>query len=199
MKTRDKAIFAILIFSIGLTIGKLFDWGYFELSKDISLIDAITLFVTIGLGLYITNILEKEVQNSRIQKDLYISKLGEIEEILSKIEDIVEENKPSYYKIVNKIHICGIKRNSIKIAIEESEIQVDKRLNDIDNCIRIRIRSLKKLLTQVSDNTQNDEQGDVFIEENIVYYSVARITEIHTQSHLLKDDILQLKILLNLS
>ena len=39
-------IIYIIIFSIGCCCGKLIDWGYFVLNKEISIIDAISLFLT---------------------------------------------------------------------------------------------------------------------------------------------------------
>ena len=62
-------IIYIIIFSIGCCCGKLIDWGYFVLNKEISIIDAISLFLTIGCAIYISKVLEKEVQDVRIKVD----------------------------------------------------------------------------------------------------------------------------------
>lgn len=68
-------IIYIIIFSIGCCCGKLIDWGYFVLNKEISIIDAISLFLTIGCAIYISKVLEKEVQDVRIEKEMFISLL----------------------------------------------------------------------------------------------------------------------------
>lgn len=189
---RNKVVFGILIFLSGTLIGKLLDWGYFELSREISVIDCATLLITVALGLYITKILEKEVQDNRVKKDLYISKFAEIELLLSKIEDMVEEDVV-YAKIVNKIHICGVKRNSIIQAIKQEKIMEDEKLNKMDDKITKRLRRLKRLTTKI------EEEKVSWISSDEVKFSLPRILEIHTNSHLLKDEILQMKILINLS
>ena len=55
-------------------MGECIDYGYFVLSKEVSIIDAFSLFATIGCAIYIARILEKEVQDKRVEKDLYLKK-----------------------------------------------------------------------------------------------------------------------------
>jgi hypothetical protein len=93
-----EVVVAVLIFGLGATFGKLLNWGYFELSREISIIEAVTLFATLGLGLYITRVLEKKVQDVRLEKALYIAKVTEIETILRSIEVLFEEPVISYKK-----------------------------------------------------------------------------------------------------
>ena len=72
-------IIYIIIFSIGCCCGQLIDWGYFVLNKEISIIDAISLFLTIGCAIYISKVLEKEVQDVRIEKEMFISQVENTE------------------------------------------------------------------------------------------------------------------------
>jgi hypothetical protein len=88
-------IILILILCIGICIGKLLNWGYFELSKEIKIIEAISIFTTIGVAIYITRIIENEVQASRIEKNLFITKITELESLLKIIEDTIEEKDVS--------------------------------------------------------------------------------------------------------
>lgn len=67
-------IIYIIIFSIGCCCGKLIDWGYFVLNKEISIIDAISLFLTIGCAIYISKVLEKgSTRCSNRKRDVYFS------------------------------------------------------------------------------------------------------------------------------
>ena len=66
-------IIYFLIFCVGCCFGELIDWGYFILSKEISIIDALSLFLSIGCAIYIARVLEKDVQDDRIEKDMFIS------------------------------------------------------------------------------------------------------------------------------
>lgn len=189
---KSNTAFYIVIFCIGTIIGKVCNWGYFELTNEISIIEAMTLFVTIGLALYVAKILEKEVQDTRVQKDLYISKFCEIDELLSNLEVLVEADAPPYGKITNKIHICGVKHTSTITMITSSSI-AHKNLDKIEQCrieIGKRIKILRKLLTETDTETT--------MINNVINYSNSRILEIHTKSNDLKDSILKLKILTNL-
>lgn len=58
---------------------------------EVNILDAITLIVTVILGIYIAKILEKDVQDKRIEKDMY----------LAKISDVEENIQPSYIDIID--------------------------------------------------------------------------------------------------
>lgn len=87
-KNITKYILWIVIFCVGICIGKLLNWGYFTLSKEVSIIDAITLFVTVGCAIFIAKVLEKEVQDDRIEKDLFLNQANQLETFLGEIEKI---------------------------------------------------------------------------------------------------------------
>lgn len=189
---KNNIIFYIGILCIGITIGKLLDWGYFELKKEVSIIEALTLFVTICIALYVTKILEKEVQETRVQKDLYISKLCEIDELLSAVEDLSENESPLYFKITNKIHICGVKHLSTIRLLKKEPIASKnlKKITSLEDEIRLSIRELRRI------STTTDSENE--LSNNIIKYSNNRILEIQTKSDLLKGSLLKLKILINL-
>ena len=67
----------IVILCIGITIGDWIEYGFFELDKSISIIDALTLFVTVGLTWYIARILDKQSKNEQLEFDLFIKQLNE--------------------------------------------------------------------------------------------------------------------------
>ena len=73
-KILHKALIGIAIFGAGMTLGKLFDWGYFTLSSEISISDALTMFITIGVAIYIANVLERDIQDNRNEKDLLLKR-----------------------------------------------------------------------------------------------------------------------------
>ena len=55
------------------------------------------------MGIYIVTTLEKEAQDHRVEKDLYISKVQEIEALLSEVEMCIDnrENDVYYSNITN--------------------------------------------------------------------------------------------------
>src|ERR1035437_3968482 len=102
-KKISNVILAILVLGIGVTLGKLTNWGYFEITKELKIIEALNLFFTVGVAIYIVKVLEKDVQNDRIEKDLYIAKVSEFESQLIIIENLIDENIISYSKVNTRI------------------------------------------------------------------------------------------------
>ena len=186
----------LVILSIGMTIGKLLNWGYFELSKEVNIVDALTLFVTIGVAIYIAKILEKEVQDVRIEKELYIAKITEIESILKDFEILVEEKDSSYNKINNRINSCRMKKGSIFNTIKENLKQVKtKDFDNFEKGITDGINSLKRLLTETP--AVAEENPAISVKKDIVTYSSNRIIEINTEINSISDNLFKIKVRIN--
>ena len=186
----------LVILSIGLTIGKLLNWGYFELSKEVSIVDALTLFVTIGVAIYIAKILEKEVQDVRIEKELYIAKITEIESMLKVFEILVEEKDSSYNKINNRINSCRMKKGSIFNTIKENLKQVKtKNFDKFEKEITDGINSLKRLLTETPAIAEKDPA--ILVKKDIVTYSSNRIIEINTEINSISENLFKIKVRIN--
>jgi hypothetical protein len=186
----------IVIFSIGVTIGKLLNWGYFELVKEISIIDALTLFITIGLAIYVAKILEKEVQDVRIEKELYMAKITELEGILNNFETLIEEKEVIYSKINNRIHSCRIKKNSIFDSIKDSLKQIE--ISDIDSFereITDKINSLKRLLTETP--AVPSKTPELSVKRGIANYSTNRAIEICTEINAINENLFKMKVKIN--
>lgn len=198
MKMRSKIVCSIIIFSIGITVGKLFDWGYFDLDKNISIIQALTLFVTVGVGLYITRALEREVQNSRVEKDLFLLKVTEIEEHLLTIEKLIEDDNISFLKVTNQLHQLGVKRNLVftNIKSASNKYPLDQLLEK-ENVLKRETLILKKMLTNTP--IAGTDQTEINVNDNIVTYSPKRIIDILTESNSLRDELFRVKIIINLS
>jgi hypothetical protein len=186
----------LVVFSIGITIGKLFNWGYFELSKEVNIIDALTLFVTIGVAIYVAKILEKEVQDVRIEKELYIAKITEIESILKDFEILVEEKDSSYNKINNRINSCRMKKGSIFNTIKENLKQIKtKDFDSFEKEITDGINSLKRLLTETP--AVKETNPAISVKKDIVTYSPNRIIEINTEINSISENLFKIKVRIN--
>lgn len=184
-----------IIFGCGVTLGKLFNWGYFELTKEISIIDALSLFVTAGLAIYITKILEKEVQESRIEKDLYIAKISEIEMYLRKIEESIQEKDFLFSKITNQIHSCRVIKTSLFQCIIESFEKNKVEFENVERNLSSNLKSLSKLLTETPIIQQMDTE--IILKKGLVTYSQNRILEIITELNSLNDTLFKLKVNIN--
>lgn len=189
-------IIVILVFSLGVTIGKLLNWGYFELSKELSIVDALTLIATFGVAIFITKTLEKEVQDSRIEKELFIAKISEIEIILDRIEDLVETKDCPYKKVNNRIHSCRKIKNGIFACIEANfSKRISSKLKSFEPRISETLNSLKRLLTEtpISETTT----PEITLTDGLANYSLDRILEIDVEINNVKEDLFRLKVNLN--
>lgn len=184
------------VFSIGFTTSKLTNWGYFTLNKDISIIDALSLFVTIGLAIYISKILEKEVQESRVEKDLFINKLCEIEIVLGNIEDYVESKDSSFSKVNSKVHLCRILKNSFFESLKDILSKSNKTIfAELENKVSININNLKRLLTETPIDKNNSSV--VSLKNGIVNYSDDRVLDIKVEINSIKDSLFKTKVKIN--
>lgn len=186
----------VIVFSIGVVFGELLDWGYFELTKDISLIDALTLFTTLGIAIYITRTLEKEVNDGRIEKDLFLAKISEIELTLDRIEDIVEEKDCAYNKVNNRIHSCRKIKNVIFQSISDTFSQkTSSKLNAFEPEISSGLNSLKRLLTETP--ISESETPQITLENGRANYSMNRLLEIDVTINSIKENLFKLKVKIN--
>jgi hypothetical protein len=189
-------LLGIIILSIGICIGECIDYGYFELSKEVSIIEALSFFTTIGCAIYIAKILEKEVQDKRVEKDLYLKKIEQIEELLSAIEDAIDEEQPSYNRVVSLYSKCNIKRHKLISNLKSQNSQ----FNNIDisaqeETMSLRFKLLKPLLTETSIKQKG--KADVVINKSKVKYSEARKVEISKEINILHDDFFMIKLAIN--
>ena len=195
-KKASNILLGIIILSIGICIGECIDYGYFELSKEVSIIEALSFFSTIGCAIYIAKILEKEVQDKRVEKDLYLKKIEQIEELLSAIEDAIDEEQPSYYRVVSLYSKCNIKRHKLISNLKSQNSQFKNiDISAQEETMSLRFRLLKPLLTETSIKQKG--KADVVINKSKVKYSEARKVEISKEINILHDDFFMIKLAIN--
>lgn len=186
-------VWLIIGLGLGITIGKLCNWGYFELSKEISIVDALNMFITIGLTLYIASVLDKRLKHEQFKSDLYVAKICEIEQQIKQIEDLLLKNEIEYQKINTRVHVIGLAKNSLMQSITDFPIGKD-RIQSIDSILKSKHKEFKSLLT---DRPIDKNDKSVIVEDDIVTYSSNRISEIVSVSYAIKDEYFKLKVLLN--
>ena len=130
---------------VGIFIGKLINWKYFELSKEISLVEFLNVFITIGLTLYIASILEKRLKHEQFKSDLYVAKICDIEHHLSQLEELVQNKDVPYQTINSHVHIVGIAKKSLFDSL--SEVHKEVEIDTINKNITAKHKEIKSLLT----------------------------------------------------
>lgn len=185
-------IIGILIFAIGVTIGKLIDWGYFILNKEISIIEALSLFATIGAAIYIANVLEKEVQDKRNEKDLLLKRSEEISKKIDDCLDTISVDNIPFFKVTH-----GIQRLTLSIRYVLEAIARSKKTfeSDLGSTYMEDIRFLRQFLTDTPKG--NSTNPDLSIENDLIRISPRRQILIEMKLEELKNKLFVLQIEIN--
>ncbi len=191
--TKNWWIWLLIGLGIGICLGKLFDWGYFVLNKEISIIEALNIFISIGLTIYIASVLEKRLKQEQFRSDLYVAKISEIEDILKQVEDLLMKNEIEYQQINTLIHVIGLAKNSLMKSLRDFNI-VEKSIQQIDEVLKSNHRELKSLLT---DRPIDKTDKSVIVKNRTITYSSDRITNIIQVCYSIKEEYFKLKVLLN--
>lgn len=180
----------LALLGIGITIGDCIDIGYFDLDNSISVIEALTLFITVGLTWYIATILEKRTKNEQQESDLIVEQINEVVELLKEIDDLIRSN-PSYNEINMKIHCIGlVKQNIFEHLTKNTDNNQD--VKNHENNFKEKLKELKDLLT----NTPIDKKDSsrISVKNGIVNYTDVRIKEIVTEEYSFRTELFKLKL-----
>jgi hypothetical protein len=162
-------------------------------------LDAISLIATIILGVYIAKTLQKEVQDKRIEKDMYLGLISAIEQIIRDIDNLVENsggNNLHYNRIVNVMHRCRIKKVDVFKALGSiNNGSLKSKIDDCDQKLKTELRILKTALTETS--VKASSTPSVKLKKNMVTYSDERRIEIITSINAIESSLFKLKILVN--
>lgn len=179
----------IVILCIGITIGDCIEYGFFVLDKSISVIDAISLFVTAGMTWYIATILDKQSRNRQQESSLIVGQINEVEELLKEINILIRQ-EASFNEINLKIHCMGlVKQNIFDYLTKQGN---EKEVEKYEELFKKSIKNIKDLLT----NTPIDKNDDskITIKKGIVKYTDVRIKEISTEMYSFKTVLFKLKV-----
>lgn len=186
-------IWLLIGLCIGICVGKLFDWGFFVLNNEISIIEALNIFISIGLTIYIASVLEKRLKQEQFKSDLYVAKICEIEGILKQIEELIMKNDIEYQQINTLIHVIGLAKNSLMKSLIDFN-NTEESIQQIDEALKGNHKELKSLLT---DRPIDKTDKSVIVKSNIITYSSDRITNIIQVCYSIKENYFKLKVLLN--
>lgn len=193
------AICVCLSFFVGLFTCCWWKNGSCNIDTTINVLDAISLAATISVGIYIAKILQKEVQDKRIEKDMYLGLILSVERILNDLETLIENSEEStlhYKRVVSIIHRCRIKKTDIFKALDGINNKLLKsQINDLDQRLKKELQILKTALTETSVNSL--PTPPVKLENNIIHYSEDRIIEIITSINIIESIFFKLKVIVN--
>ena len=190
------AVFVGII--VGFLLGSRWLQPLFSIDSTISFLDIISILATIGMGIYIVTTLEKEAQDHRVEKDLYISKVQEIEALLSEVEMCIDdrENDIYYSNITNVEFRLKRKKDKVfKCIISLARDEALEKIKEIERTLTSDFKDLRVLLTQTS--AAEDAERDVNVTKNIVQYSPSRVVELQTLISKIQESLLDVNIIIN--
>lgn len=193
------AICVCLSFFVGLFTCCWWKNGSCNIDTTINVLDAISLAATISVGIYIAKILQKEVQDKRIEKDMYLGLILSVERILNDLETLIENSEEStlhYKRVVSIIHRCRIKKTDVFKALDGiGNKSLKSQINDLDQRLKKELQILKTALTETSVNSS--PTPSVKLENNIIHYSEDRIIEIITSINIIESIFFKLEVIVN--
>lgn len=198
----NKNIINFILFVVGgIIIGIFLQLTFtfpISFNPQIGLIDILELIVTIFLGIYIARIIEKRLQDKRIEKDILLKNIEQIEYLIQEFEKIEVGEPISYIKITHRISKAREKKNrmlsNIIHKVKPNKI-IDSQIEDIKSKLKNDFKTLKLLLT----NTPPQETGSTevkVINGNITYFE-SRLNEIFAVLFDINDRLLELKLIVN--
>lgn len=194
-----KILLAIVFFVLGWTLGQVFDdFAPFTLDWAISLSDILSILVEISLAVVLALLIEKGMQNQRVEKDFFITELNEAQQSLSDLEKSCARLVPlSLHQTVFQIEKS--RRNLIKmwdIMKERNKTFHDKK--NAEFCVLV--KNLKTLNSQLSDSKffkEAEGYKPVSISRGVIHLNNSVTNDLEITFSAIKDELFKMKIAIN--
>lgn len=145
------------------------------------------------MALFITNALEKKVQDNRVEKELFIAQVGKIEEFASDLKSLLTSSSINYSNVTNIIGRCRIKKNNVLKAIQDQfKLEEDKTYRQLSTQISQSLNKIKNSMTKTEVSSR-----DISLQNDIVTYSKTRKTIIFKEVDQFENYLFQLTIYIN--
>lgn len=198
-RTVVKLLLAIVIFVLGWTLGQLLEnISPFSLEWSINLSDILSILVEIGLAIVLALLIEKGMQNQRVEKDFFINELNDVQQSLAELEKTSFRLVPmSFNQTVFQIEKPRKDLTKLWSTMRERNTPFhDKYNKDFD----MLLKNLKTLNSQLSDsNFFKGENGykPVTITRGLIHLNGTVLEEIDKTFSSIKDQIFKMKIAIN--
>ena len=198
-KTVVKILVAVVVFVLGWTCGQVLkDVSPFTLDWSISLSDVLAILVEIGLAIFIALLVEKGMQNQRVEKDFFISELDEAQHTFSGLAKDCSRIVP--LSLNQTVYQVEKPRKDLLKMWETMEIRNksfhDKKETEFDTLITY----IKTLNSQLSDSTyfkESDGYKPVNIKKSVIYLNGTVTKAIDETFDNIKESIFKMKIAIN--
>lgn len=194
----------LILFIIGIVLGwiacLLFeDYSFLTLERDVSLMDILAILTDLFIAAIIVSVVEKGLQNKRIEKDIYIAELNSIINVLEPLGDKCAKDTTLSYN-VTVYNIGRMRKSFVRLwkMFEERETQFSKKQDEKKEQFTNQIRILSTLLTDSEEyNRVEDSYDCVTVTRGNIYLNNSIKPVIDSTITSIKDIILKLKIDIN--
>lgn len=191
-------IILYLVFIIfGIVIGKFFTFPFFEISKEIDLVNVSTILVTILLALLFTHYFDKQKTDYRIEKDIILKRVEEFYQIVEKMQNKCVTGNIPYSEAAFFCKRLYLSVKYLQRSILLCHFSVDN--NQIDSITK-QIRNLKDILTDTTKlniNEISDTDLPTEVKEGVINFNNEQINKIEKEFDLLKSLFLDFEIMIN--
>jgi len=183
--------------AFGYVMTRFINVPHFEVSKSIDISNVLTLIVTAWLAILISTVFEKQNNDNRVEKDLIITRVGNIYDIAASLQ--IESNS-------GRIHITeassSLKRintalNSIYRIVSKCHFNIT---DDLKERLKQSLSDIRITLTNtpsITDEQLNATDLPIEIKDSIIHFNKERVSQLEVKFDTLKDLLLELQIHIN--
>lgn len=181
----------------GYVIARFIEIPYFEISKTIDGSNILTLIVTAWLAILVTTVFEKQNNDFRVEKDLIITRVGNIYDIADSLQ--LESNTGCIHitEASSSIKRINTALNSIYKIVGKCHFNIN---DDLKERLKISLVEIRNTLTNtpsVSDELLNLKDIPIKIKDSIIHFNKERVSQLEVKFETLKDLLLELQIYIN--
>jgi hypothetical protein len=185
------------IFISGLIFQRLIDFSYFEISKEIDLVNVFSLLVTIWLAIIVATVIDKQRSNLRNEKDLIIKKVETIFEVVEIIQTNTNKGSFVYSDAASLIKRLNTSLQTIYKVLDKTKLKIK---NETKLKFKSTIGELRDLLTNTPKSGEFKLVGEkppLVVKDGILEMNNSRISIIESKCEQLKNQLLELEIEIN--
>lgn len=192
-------VISVCLFVLGWTAGRVFDaWAFFDLEWSISVADVLSVIVDIALAFMVAKIIEKSIQDSRVEKDFFIKEIDTVSDILTDLDKICsKETTLSLSTTVYEISRARKLLLRVWKSLEEMKARYSKSHQKDKTELLTALRDLNTRLTDVRSYDGRNDIQPIKLSRGHIYLNATIKPEIDECIAGIKDKLLRMKIGIN--
>lgn len=183
-----------LFLFLGFLVGKFITMPYFEVDKNINIVDISGLFVTLGAAYWISKVIDKEKQDNRTEKDLFLKRSDGIAENIRDFSVKVSSGTISLNEVASTCKRINVSIDSLYNALKASNYNCDQIAKSY---LILSVNNLKNLLTTTPISGMAIADTEIQILSGIITVTGTKLNTIENEFETLKNRFLKFQIEVN--